>query len=61
MNAYYTNTNSENKLSSRTLPKINVGHGFIEFICSTCKYFMNVRLMSYIEYHFIFRRIKYVM
>ena len=51
MNAYYTNTNSEKKLSSRALPKINVGHGFIEFICSlvaffTCRAVVNIIKIS---------------
>ena len=51
MNAYYTNTGSQKKLSSRALPKINLGNGFIEFICSlvaffTCRAIVNIVKIS---------------
>lgn len=39
MNAYYTNTNSHKKINNYSLPRINVRHGFIEFICSLVAFF----------------------
>ena len=51
MNAYYSNTNSEKKLSVHSIPKINIGNGFIEFICSlvaffTCRAIVNIFKIS---------------
>lgn len=47
MNAYYTNGNSVKKIRTSGIPKINVGNGFIEFICSlvaffTCRAVINI-------------------
>ena len=39
MNAYYTNTDSHKKMNNYSLPRINVRHGFIEFICSLVAFF----------------------
>ena len=51
MNAYYSNANHEKKLSHNAIPHINVGHGFIEFICSlvaffTCRAVVNIFKIS---------------
>ena len=34
MNAYYTNKNSNKTIDNYSIPRINVKHGLIEFICS---------------------------
>lgn len=39
MNAYYTNTNSHKTIDNYSIPRINVRHGFIEFICSLVAFF----------------------